>query len=348
MMVLLMQQCVAAPSASPKASTGFMGKLAREMGLTAEDEMQAVAVDSRSSRLSMVKPDGTAGESWDEDATMIVPPGNSHTMDECKRMYRWLENMMNNLKILLTKYEEYCSKMEIAGDYATELAETVDKFATSADGKTVLSKSAKMFKDLLIQNAEEQQSVFSESRDKLADLITNFWQKEDSLSLYDGSLNKMLQASSTSYCVAVARALATGNKEKYTREFDKSRKELGFYAAKRWDYVIACENVGARCELDINDVFSSMLGAQCEVADTQTKLLDGSKEQRSAAEKETARMTTAFQNIQHQQEQFRTRLGLRAAETPPPCVEWTAKTKRAEVRFSSLTRCAHSFLAARR
>ena len=79
------------------------------------------------------------------------------------------------------------------------------------------------------------------------------------------------RVSSTSYCVAVARALATANKETYTREFDKSRKELGFYAAKRWDYVVACENVGARCELDLDDLFLSMLEAQTGVTQTQQK-----------------------------------------------------------------------------
>lgn len=302
------------------------------MGLTAEDEMQAVPVDPRGSRLTIVKPDGTAGDSWDEGAAMVVPPGNTHTMDECKRMYRWLENMMNNLKILQTKYDEYCSKMEDAGLYATELAETVEKFATGQDGQTVISKSAKLFKDLLIENAEEQQSVFSESRDRLADVITNFWQKEDSLSLYNGSLNKMLQSSSTSYCVAVARALATSNKDKYTNDFDKSRKELGLYAAHRWDYVVACENVSARCELDVDDVFTTMLGAQSGVAETSTKLLEAMQEQRKAAEETMTQKTVAFQKAQNDQEQFRTRLGLRAADTPPPCVEWSAKTKRAEVR----------------
>jgi len=150
------------------------------------------------------------------------------------------------------------------------------------------------------------------------------------MSLYDGSLNKMLQSSSTSYCVAVARALATGSKEKYIREFDKSRKELGFYAAKRWDYVVACENVGTRCELEVNDIFTAMLGAQNGVAETYTKLLDEMKENRAAAEEETLRKTATFQKAQNEQEQFRTRLGLRAGDTPPPCVEWAAKTKRAE------------------
>lgn len=320
-----------------------MGKLGEAMGLTAEDDIQAVPVDARGGRLTMLKPDGTSADSWDDDATMVVPPGNTHTMDECKRMYRWLENMMNNLKILQTKYDEYCSKMEDAGMYATQLADTVEKFATGADGQTVLSKSAKLFKDLLIQNAEEQETMFSESRDRLADLITNFWQQEDSLSLYDGSLNKMLQSSSTSYCVAVARALATGNKEKYVREFDKSRKELGFYAAKRWDYVVACENVGTRCELEVDGIFTAMLGAQNSVAEAHTKLLEGIKDQRGAADEENLRKTSAFQKTQHEQEQFRTRLGLRAGETPPPCVEWAPKTKRAEVR---LFKCFHASLSA--
>eukprot|EP01043_Picozoa_sp_COSAG02_P117407 COSAG02_NODE_53923_length_299_cov_0.625000_1_plen_59_part_10 len=59
--------------------------------------------------------------------------------------------------------------MEDAGLYAAELAETVEKFAKGADGQTVISQSAKLFKDLLIQNAEEQETMFSESRDKLAD-----------------------------------------------------------------------------------------------------------------------------------------------------------------------------------
>jgi hypothetical protein len=322
-----------------------MGKLAKEMGLTAEDAIQAVPIDPRGARLTMQKPDGTGGDSWDEGTTMIVPPGNTHTMDECKRMYRWLENMMNNLKILQTEYDQYCSKMEDAGLYAQQLAETVEKFATGADGQTLLSNSAKLFKNLLIKTAEEQQSIFSESRDKLADLITNFWQREDSLSLYDGSLNKMLQSSSTSYCVAVARALATGNKDTYAREFDKSRKELGFYAAKRWDYVVACENVGARCELDVDDVFLSMIGAQKDVAGTQTKELEEIKPEMAAAEETATGKTVAFQKAQNEQEQFRTRLGLRASETPPPCVEWTAKTKRAEVRshlISSAARSVHS------
>lgn len=300
------------------------------MGLVAEDSLMAVAVESRGTRLTMQKPDGTGGDSWDDDATMVVPPGNTHTMDECKRMYRWLENMMNNMKILQTKYDEYCAKMEDAGLYATQLAETVEKFAMSADGSQTLSKSAKVFQELLVKNAEEQQSIFSESRDKLADLITNFWQREDSLSLYDASLNKMLQSSSTSYCVAVARALATSNKETYTREFDKSRKELGFYAAKRWDYVVACENVGARCELDVDDVFMSMVGAQKESAETLTKELVEVKPAMEEVTKETTGRTVSFQRCQNDQQQFRTRLGLRAGDTPPPCVEWTAKTKRAE------------------
>ena len=135
----------------------------------------------------------------------------------------------------------------------------------------VCSDAAKQYKELLERSVEAQESVFSESRDKLEDIIGEFWQREDSLPLYEGTLNKMLGSSSTSYCVAVARALATANKETYTREFDKSRKELGFYAAKRWDYVVACENVGARCELDLDDVFLSMLEAQTGVTQTQQK-----------------------------------------------------------------------------
>ena len=135
----------------------------------------------------------------------------------------------------------------------------------------VCSDAAKQYKELLERSVEAQESVFSESRDKLEDIIGLFWQREDSLPLYEGTLNKMLGSSSTSYCVAVARALATANKETYTREFDKSRKELGFYAAKRWDYVVACENVGARCELDLDDLFLSMLEAQTGVTQAQQK-----------------------------------------------------------------------------
>ena len=79
----------------------------------------------------MKKPDGTAGDSWDEDTTMSVPPGNTHTMDECKRMYRWLENLEHNLQILDRRYRDYCDAAENASLRATELAECAECFASS-------------------------------------------------------------------------------------------------------------------------------------------------------------------------------------------------------------------------
>ena len=88
--------------------------------------------------------------------------------------------------------------------------------------------------------------------------------------------------------------------------------------------------------------YAAMLGAQRDVAEAQTKLLEEVAQSRTAAEEETQRRTLAFQKVQNEQEQFRTRLGLRASETPPPCVEWAAKTKRAEVR-----NCANAAFAQR-
>ena len=278
---------------SPKSgAAGLFERGMKAMGLEVEaDERVTVKMEPRGGRLTMKKPDGTAGDSWDEDTTMSVPPGNTHTMDECKRMYRWLENLEHNLQILDRRYRDYCDAAENASLRATELAECAECFASSRCAATpdpfapdlvsdrptderrarVCSDAAKQYKELLERSVEAQESVFSESRDKLEDIIGQFWQREDSLPLYEGTLNKMLGSSSTSYCVAVARALATANKETYTREFDKSRKELGFYAAKRWDYVVACENVGARCELDLDDLFLSMLEAQTGVTQTQQK-----------------------------------------------------------------------------
>lgn len=38
--------------------------------------------------------------------------GNAHTMDECKRMKMWLENMLQNMTILSRKFESLANAMD--------------------------------------------------------------------------------------------------------------------------------------------------------------------------------------------------------------------------------------------
>jgi hypothetical protein len=185
------------------------------MGLQSEQqESQVVEMESRPERLSLVKADGSAGE-WGEGedggTTMVVPTGNAHTMDECKRMRRWLENMHQNITVLATKYEKYCLAMETVSDLAKDLGESVSCFES-------FSKTATIFKDVVLKTVENQQSIFSESRGKLEDMLAAFWvSPAESLGLQDGSFQKNMNVAATNYCVTIARALAVNNKVKAAR-----------------------------------------------------------------------------------------------------------------------------------
>jgi hypothetical protein len=118
--------------------------------------------------------------------------------------------------------------------------------------------------------------------------------------------------------------------EKYDKEIQKSHEAANKYGAKRWDFVLACENVAAQREIDLESVLAAMIGAQKEVADTQVAELTAVEEAAAASAAVSEKFHTAFRRGQQEQEHFRTRLGLHAQEICSSGVEWCAKTRRAE------------------
>jgi len=244
-------------------------------------------------------------------------------MTECTRMRRWLDNMHKNLIVLAAKYERYCDAAETAGDLAKDVADCMECFKGC-------SRTALLFKEYVVNMVENQQSIFSESRGKLEDLVSSFWVSQDALRLHDGSLKKDLSAAGTGYCVSVARALATANKDSYEREIQKSVKEANFYGLKRWDFVVACENVALQREIDLDQAIVAMLDAQKEATEEQQRQLAEVADACTASQEAAKLFADSYHRGLNEQEQYRTRLGLHAADVRAGGVVWSANTRRVE------------------
>lgn len=309
-----------------KSIAGIFGAVEEEDGLTATPQ------DPLPAMVTVVDPANkdSAGNSarcpaWDPSKNLALPGASTTVAQECEAMEKYLNQMHDNLECLAKDYDNYIAAVGGAATAAEQLTTTMFNFAG-------VSSPAKIFFQLIAKAHVEQKTQLEQSQAHIETLIRSFWiSSDDAAHIKSGQLQKIARDASTTYNVALARALANPRPDKYEAALNGSqgaKVAVAKYNVARWDYVSALESLVTQRELEMHQLFNKFIDAQlatvahapwginpatavdADAATVEIAQMDAKVEDARATAQEKARRVMAFCGSGGALQQYRTRLGL--------------------------------------